>query len=331
MRKLITIIIVLVLLGLGGYYLFARKTNSPTGETTQTLSDFAAGSTSSPRNIGVINNFFRQNEASSSTTDSSGAGSGVTLTGKFSSLTKNPVAGANILTVIKTIPATKKGEKAKTETQSTLWYLDKATGNLFQISLGESLSAPEQGSVTALSGIEEAIFGSSGDSPRVLARRQKDSTIETLLGRIVSASSSAKELESTLLESGIYSIVRSPDTLRYAYLVSGTTGSIAYLANFSSPTAKKQFFTSAFPKWQISWPSSDLILFQSAPSFTLPGSIYAYNLKTNSFTKIIGGISGLTGLSSPDGKKIVYSGSDGLVLNLSLAVSILRHSQSETG
>ncbi len=58
-----------------------------------------------------------------------------------------------------------------------------------------------------------------------------------------------------------------------------------------------------------------MIKLTTKPSYTVPGHMYAINPTTKSFVRVLGDVYGLTTLTSPDGKLVLYSDSN-LSLNI---------------
>ena len=84
--------------------------------------------------------------------------------------------------------------------------------------------------------------------------------------------------------------------------------------SFKSNT-KVQVFDSPFTEWLSFWPKDNLITVTTKPSANVPGFMYAINPDKKDFNKILGNINGLTTLTSPDGKMVLY-GDNNLSLNI---------------
>ena len=102
-------------------------------------------------------------------------------------------------------------------------------------------------------------------------------------------------------------------------------GSIFYLFNsgdrvigttFSFLNNKKvQIFDSLFTEWLSLWPNNKMITFTTKPSSDVPGYMYAMDPAIKTLNKIIDRINGLTTLTGPSGKLVLY-GNNNLDLNL---------------
>ncbi|HEY4493853.1 MAG TPA: hypothetical protein VJB95_00235, partial [Candidatus Paceibacterota bacterium] len=78
---------------------------------------------------------------------------------------------------------------------------------------------------------------------------------------------------------------------------------------------KTQVFDSPFTEWITSWPSAKLITLTTKASGAVPGYMYAINPDRKDLAFILGGVSGLTTLTSPSGKLVLYTDSN-LSLNI---------------
>jgi len=308
MKKLIIILIVVILIfsALFGYFYFFRSsTNTPTTLVNSITSLFPG---SSSRDV-AVDTFF-PNTASS--TDQIGQPmsqvGGNDLTSKFQKISNDSIAGASIVTI--------KATTLKGLPTSAIWYIEKATGYVF--SYNPDTAEQKQLSNTTWVGGQEAYFGEAKGIPTFIIRRSKDSTIENYLAKISTPSNSIGELTGITISPDISTIASSPKKDRYFYLISASSGSIGYIGNFTGTGNPTQVFTSPYSKWQVSWPEENTIIFQSAPQSNQAGLVYTLNLKTNAFTRLLGGIQGLTILVSPDAKKILYADN---LLNLKVKIT----------
>jgi len=319
MKKLFTILFILIIIATGAFFYFQSSSSSDNAEQgiVKTITDFFPNA--GTRTINVVNNFF-----GGSATSSGGAPSGsqpptTDLTAKFQAISNGPISGATLVTIKSTKTRTIKNKTTIiSETSSSkVWYLDKASGYIY--SYDPLTGGQTQLSNTTKLGINQIAWGLSAGFPRMILRSAKDQKMENYLAQVSnSASSTMGGLSGALLNANISELAVSPNQSQFFYLISSQNGAVGYIGDFSGKQKDTQVFTSPYPEWKISWPEINTILFQSAPLSDFPGLIYSFNLKTKSFTKILGGINGLTALMSPDGKKLLYAGSD-----LSLHLKIL--------
>ncbi len=299
MRKLTIILILSITIFtlLFGYFYFYRNSSNTNSGVVSKITSLFPGSGS--RNI-IVDTFFPNINSTSTSESTTSRETSITLTSKFQQISNNPIVGANLINL--------KDSKVKSLPVPTVWYIEKATGYVF--SHNPENYEQKQLSNTTWVGGQEAYWGESKDAPSFILRRSKNSSIENYLAKISKISSSTDtigELVGQNLSPEISAITTSPKKDRYFYLIPTSSGVSGYIANFTGPILPTQVFTSPYDKWQISWPEENTIIFQSAPLSSQNGLVYSFNLKTKSFKRILGEILGLTALSSPDSKKLLYS------------------------
>jgi hypothetical protein len=102
------------------------------------------------------------------------------------------------------------------------------------------------------------------------------------------------------------SIIYSPDGKQIITLKLMESGLVGELTNLKSKITTK-VITSPLTDWIITWPELNTLNLQTKPSSNIDGFAYSFNLKTKQTNKILGPLSGLNSLISPDGKKVIYS------------------------
>ncbi len=212
-------------------------------------------------------------------------------------------------------PVTKPAMPA-TEFMPALRYVNKATGNIYQ-TFADKIDERKFSS-TVVPKVYDAYFGNNGQS--VIMRYLKDDkTIETFIGALQKEylgadSVGTNEVAGSFLPENISDLSLSPDTSKIFYLFN--IGDSAVGVTFSLQTnAKVQIFDSPFTEWLSFWGNSKVITVTTKPSANVPGYAYTINPDKKDFNKILGGINGLTTLTSPDGKMILYGDN-----NLSLSI-----------
>lgn len=196
--------------------------------------------------------------------------------------------------------------------KEVLYLVDRGNGHIFKTS--SSTKEIEKVSNTTIPKIYEAYFidkdnfiirGLYGDSDII---QTKFATIKTL-----SATSTELSVTTKNLSSGISQIALSPNLKRMFYVKNGNpTGFISNPDESNLVTALRSNFT----EWNIAWPNENLITINTKPSGTIAGYLYALNPKNYDLEKIIGGVNGLTSITSPTGNKVVYSESRSGMPNL---------------
>jgi hypothetical protein len=217
----------------------------------------------------------------------------------------------------KTTPKkTKKPAPPATEQVSATRYVARATGNVYQTFLDKI--EERKFSTTVVPKVYEAYFGNKTLSVLMRYLKSDNRTVETFLGaipkEILGADTDNNEIKGVFLPDNISDLSISPDTTKLFYIFSVDDIAVGTVLNLAD-SKKTQVFDSQFQEWLSSWPNVNLITLTTKPSASAEGHMYALNLTTKSFTRTLGDIYGLTTLTSPDGKFVLY-GNSGLTLNI---------------
>jgi hypothetical protein len=204
-----------------------------------------------------------------------------------------------------------------TEFMPALRYVDRATGNIYE-TFADKISE-QKFSGTVIPKVYESFFGNSGQSVVMRYLKTDARTIETFVGNLPKELLGAdptviNDVKGSFLAENIKDASLSPDTANIFYLLNVGDNIIGTIASLT--TSKKiQVFSSPFTEWLSQWPTSSMITLTTKPASGIPGYMYAINPNTKSFTSVFGGINGLTTLTSPNGKLVLY-GDDTLTLNV---------------
>jgi hypothetical protein len=79
-----------------------------------------------------------------------------------------------------------------------------------------------------------------------------------------------------------------------------------------------QVFDSPLKGWLLSWPNENTLTFTTKPLSSSPGFLYFVSTVTNKIDKILGGINGLTTLTSTDANNVLFSKSTDNGITLSV-------------
>ncbi len=240
------------------------------------------------------------------------AGYGVFMKERFKDVPTTTPASTSTPTTTTTKPTA-----PLTEFAPSLRYVNKATGNIYQ-TFADQIDE-RQFSSTIIPKVYEAYLGNNGES--VIMRYLKDDykTIETFVGALpkeyLGADSSGKnEITSSFLPENISDVSISPDASKIFYLFNTGDSTVGVTLALQTGT-KIQVFDSPFTEWLSFWPNNKMITVTTKPSVNVPGYMYAINPDKKDFNKILSGIDGLTTLTSPDGKMVLY-GDNNLSLNI---------------
>ncbi|MBP6856733.1 MAG: hypothetical protein KBC42_03300 [Candidatus Pacebacteria bacterium] len=227
------------------------------------------------------------------------------------------VAEAEMATLPETTPAkpTPVAPK-KFESIDSVRYQDKATGHVYQTYL--DIVSAEKISNTTIPKVHRSFFVSKSEGLLDQYLTGSQNSIETYHGTLTKdTEGNYTSLTGIFLPKNILDIAIAPDTTKIFYLSSLENGVVGTI---SSPKgeSKIQVFSSKFSEWLSQYANSKLVTVTTKPSARSLGYMYGIDTSIKSFDKILGGITGLTTLTSPDGKQVLYSATNtgGFSLNI---------------
>ena len=207
--------------------------------------------------------------------------------------------------------------KPLTEFMPALRYVARATGNIYE-TFADKIEE-QKFSDTVIPQIYEALFGNKGQSVIMRYLKGDGRTIETFVSNLPKELLGAdttvvNEIKGSFLPENIKDLSLSPDTSNIFYLFNSGDNMIGTTMNLTN-NKKVQIFISPFTEWLSQWPNIKMITLTTKPSAGIPGYMYAMDPNVKNLNQVFGGINGLTTLTSPNGKLVLY-GND----NLSLSV-----------
>ena len=207
-----------------------------------------------------------------------------------------------------------------TEFVTTVRYTKKETGNIYQ-TLAKNVDE-RLFTTTVIPKLYEAFFGNKAGSVAMRYLKEDGTTIETYLGTLptdtLGADSTANtQLKGTFLPENITDMSVSPDSSQLFYLFT-TNNTVVGIVAGALGDKKTQVFSSPFTEWILQWPNAKMITLTTKAAATLPGYMYAINPDRKDFSKVFGGINGLTTLTSPNGSLVLYNSSSNGGVNLYL-------------
>ncbi|MEK7569072.1 MAG: hypothetical protein AAB497_03085 [Patescibacteria group bacterium] len=235
-------------------------------------------------------------------------GSGAPLP-RLYELHKVPVAGVGFF---------ESGQKADRTVSSR--YIERGLGHIFETPLATYVESRISNETHA--GLSEALWGNGGKSVVIRSLSDKYGSIAIKssilnLGSTISSfarSTSTEsipeftETEEVLLPDFIPFMATAEDGAdKLFYLENGASASAGSVASFKNVASASKIFSSVFTEWLPQFPNQNLVTLASKPSAGIPGHLFFINTKTKALTKPLGGIMGLTTLTSHDGKFILYS------------------------
>ncbi len=307
-KTIIIVSIIVILLGIGLYFYFSKKTTP----TPLPSSGFPGESIPLTGFTGAPNN----NTLPDGTTFI--PGSTPTLP-RLYELHKVPVAGAGFI------------EEGKgLDHAVSARYVERGLGHIYETPLATLVEARIVNETR--SRISEALWGNGGKSVviRFIDDNSSGSVIKTSVLNIGGISTSFNRSTSTDATSDFIKTeeVFLPDYIPFMATSEDNTDKLFYLENSVGSTVGSlstfknigptSIFSSAFNEWLPQFPNQKLITLTTKPSATIAGHLFFLDTKTKSVTKILGGINGLTTLTSHDGKSVLFAGIANGVPTLSL-------------
>jgi len=196
-------------------------------------------------------------------------------------------------------------------------YTERATGNIYQ-AFADKLDE-RKFSTTIIPRIVESYFGGNGDFVIMRYLKSDGKSIASFSGTLPEEnagqdSAVGNELTGLFLPDGISDMSVSPDGLKVFYILNIGQNTVGVTSGMSGEN-KVQVFESSFNEWLTFWPNNQLITLTTKPSASVPGYMYALNPSLKSFRKVLGGINGLTTLTSPSGNLILWGDN---IMNLNI-------------
>lgn len=196
-----------------------------------------------------------------------------------------------------------------TEFVNTLRYVEKETGNIYQTDIEQI--AERKYTNTIVPKIHEAFFGKNALSIVMRYLNTSDNTIQSFNGLLPveilgGDSTQTMEIKGSFLPEDITYMTTSPDHSKIFYLFNVNNASVGVIAGILGDK-KTQIFNSSYTEWISQWPNDKEITLTTKSSASVPGYMYALDPDKKILNKVLGGINGLTTLTSPSGKDVLYN------------------------
>lgn len=302
---IIVSIILVILLGIGAYFFFAKKAPTPGGPGT-----FPGGSGPGPGKPGTPPPGGEEPFV---------PGAGASLP-RLYELHKKPVAAVGF--------AEQTVGKSKTFFAR---FIERGVGHIFETDLTTYFNT-RISSETHL-GVSEAFFANKGRSLIIRFTEEQDAlTIKTrsiALGPPTAVAANTGAGEST----GDQALptpeeMPLPDHIPFMAVALDGADKLFYLEN--SPTSARgtvatvkgfkpsSIFTSSFTEWLPEFPNENLVTLTTRPSEKIPGHFFFLDPKSQVLKKVIDNVNGLTTSTNRDGKFVLYSETKNGMPNLSV-------------
>lgn len=329
--KIFIILLLILVVVLFGFSLFNKNNNT---QNPQTPNEDSSGTNFVSDFFNTIKNIGGEGDNNPDNTENTDISNEEDTTGtNVSNLERNrlykvssmPVAGYTVfskeqfkeITESETTGENTKPTAPGTELVDTLRYVDSANGYVYQNVVNEGVE--RKLSQTMIPAVKEAFFGNNGSSVIMRYLKEDGETIETFTGSLPKEilggdSPSGTEVTGSFLPEDIKELAISSDTSKIFFMYN-VKDIMAGITSLFLGTNKDQVFDSPFTEWLPQWPTENLITITTKPSSRVPGYMYTINPSKKDLNKVLSGINGLTTLTSPDGKMVLYNNN---LLKLSL-------------
>ena len=327
---LLIIVLIIAIIGVFGFLYLRPGTNAPVGDNSGT--NFVA----------PFNSFGNSKPTSPVTKTPVNVSTGTSLPAtetpvmKLTKISSMPIAGFTVFSKerLKDVPVpaptsggvgvptanvgivtkktTTKPTPPPTEFAPALRYVDTATGNIYE-TFADKINE-QKFSTTIIPKVYDSYFSNNGESVVMRYLKSDDKTIETFVGVLPKEllggdTTGNNEIKGSFLPDDVKDISVSPDNSKIFYLFESANGSdnsmIGVTLNLLN-NKKVQIFDSPFTEWLSQWPMNNAITLSTKPSANIPGYMYNMDGAGKNLSQVLGNVNGLTTLTSPNGKLILY-------------------------
>lgn len=218
---------------------------------------------------------------------------------RFYQITDFAVAGAGFFENKRNI-IQKDENSPKFEIVSSLRYVEKVTGHIYQIYL--DTKSTNKVSNSTIPGAHEVLIN---ENAKTFIYRYVSNTDNKT---ITSFMATLGETKGEFLPSNIIDISLSLDKNNIFYLTKNSNGVLGFIKSFETGKTSN-IFEFAFTEWSSQWVNDQKIFLTTKPSWTVDGSLFSLDIKNGTLTKIFGKIKGLTTLVSNNEANILYGNS----------------------
>ncbi|MBY0376502.1 hypothetical protein K2P96_00830 [Patescibacteria group bacterium] len=236
---------------------------------------------------------------------------------RYKEIAASPEPATTDIPATTTIKTATKPTPPPTEFVPALRYVARSNGNIYE-TFADKLDE-RQFTNTVIPKIYEAFFGSKAEQVVMRYLKTDEKTISTFTGglpkEILGGDTSLDtKITGSFLPDNITDLSVAPDGTKIFYLLNSNGGVVGITAG-TLGDKKVQVFDSPFTEWLSQWPTAKMLTLTTKPSSRVEGYMYAINTDKKDFVRILGGINGLTTLTSPNGKLVLY-GDENLNLNI---------------
>jgi len=189
-------------------------------------------------------------------------------------------------------------------------YLERKTAHVFDITLSDL--SKTRISNTTIPRIYESLWTAGGAGVILRYLDDNNETIKTYFARLVEKKDELREgetpygLEGNFLPDNITGLVLSPNKTNIFWLTKNLKESQGIISDPSGENART-VFVSPFTEWLPDWPIAESLVLTTKASGFADGFAYTVRSSSGEFKRLLGDVRGLTTLTSPDGKYVLYS------------------------
>ncbi len=213
---------------------------------------------------------------------------------KIFKVADGPVAGATLL--VTTRP-----------TSTIARFVLAQNGHIMDLLLDTPGAVAKAVSNTTIPGIVQAVWSEGGRG--ALLQYMDASALKTAHFALPNpAATTTAPVRVQFLPAGVSNVSVSPDGASIAYLVKTSAGANGYTAKADGVGAKK-LFSLPLSQINLSWPSTNVLLAQSAPASGIPGVVFSVDAKTGGVSPLLYA-TGVTATADRSFSKIIYQSAD---------------------
>jgi hypothetical protein len=216
---------------------------------------------------------------------------------KFRQISEEPVSGFSVV-------------ETATSSQIKVHYIWRANGNIYEA----YTDSPElrRLSITTVPKVYESFWLPDGERLLIRYLRDEKETVETFSVKINPATTTLNEFEGGIagnhLPGNVGALAINPLGSKIFYLTDDLNGASGFIAK-PNGLEKKLVFQSPLIEWLVTWPKEEIIAMNTKPAGQTPGYLYFLDSQTGTFSRILGGIAGLTTKTKLGATEILYSDS----------------------
>jgi len=293
MKKILSIIgiaIVVVALGLFGYYYFLDKKIDPSTGTRESFREFLPFGSNTHTSPGGTQDGNNGNGNFGSSTSFTNPNQPLQV---LQQITSEPVAGATMI-----LPPL--------ATSTLVRYVDRATGNIYDYDIpGNTLM---RRTITTIPKVRETVWSPDGSS--VIMRFLENGTdfIDSYYATFDAASTSTtpEELTGDYLPANLTQITALGSSKNIFSLTSGQSGASGFVSPITGGS-RTLVFQSPISEWDAQGISPTKVALTTKPAGYTNGFLYFLDTNASMLTKILGNVQGLTTLTSHSGNYVLFS------------------------